>query len=232
MKKIKTHIPGFDRLICGGFSKGKTILLSGTPGTGKSIFGLQFLYNGITKESQKGIYISFEEKKKDLITQAEQFGWNLNDLIRLGKLKILCFSPEDLKNNTVEELISTILKENYERVIIDSLSALSINIPTTHTQIKDITPFAVERFIYRFLNSLKKLGESTAIVISQTSDGMLSRDGVSEFIADGIINITYESIGGEFSRSLIIRKMRECNNDEDVHPLEIGKKGIKIHNIT
>ena len=56
-------------------------------------------------------------------------------------------------------------------------------------------------------------------------------DGVSEFICDGVVLIKYESLGGDFSRTLRVRKMREVNNDEDIHPLEIGEKGIIIHSL-
>jgi len=61
--------------------------------------------------------------------------------------------------------------------------------------------------------------------------GKEAKDYISEFISDGIIHITFESMGGEFSRSLLIRKMRRVKNDEDIHPLEISSKGIIIHNI-
>ncbi|MBI5148916.1 hypothetical protein HZA33_04525, partial [Candidatus Pacearchaeota archaeon] len=58
-----------------------------------------------------------------------------------------------------------------------------------------------------------------------------TRDTLSEFAADGLIIITFEALGGEFSRSLIVRKMRQTKNDEDIHPLEIGKNGIVVHNV-
>ncbi|MCA9478629.1 MAG: hypothetical protein KC535_05775, partial [Nanoarchaeota archaeon] len=67
-------------------------------------------------------------------------------------------------------------------------------------------------------------------LISQTvKQYTLSNDGVSEFICDGIIHIYYESMGGSFSRSVQIRKMRQVKHEEGVYPLEIGSKGIKIH---
>jgi len=229
MEKIKTHIKGFDKLVSGGLTQGKTILLTGTPGTGKTIFGLQYIYNGVIKDKQKGLYISFEEPISALINQAGQFGWDLNKHIKSGMIDILHFSPKELLNDTLYEIISIIKKKKYVRVVIDSLSALAINVPTLHSSTAEITPFVVERFIYSFIDSFKELEKTTTLFMCQTSDDRLSRDGVSEFIADGIIKIDFESMGGNFSRSLQIRKMRECKNNEDFHPLEIGKKGVVVH---
>jgi len=62
MERVQTGIKGFDGLIEGGFPKSSAILLSGTPATGKTIFALQYLVNGIEKFNEKGIYITFEEK--------------------------------------------------------------------------------------------------------------------------------------------------------------------------
>jgi KaiC/GvpD/RAD55 family RecA-like ATPase len=108
---------------------------------------------------------------------------------------------------------------------------LSINIPTTHTHAVDITELYVKRFIYGFISELRGMKDVTSLLISQTTDSQLSRDTVSEFICDGIILMAYETMGGDYSRSLIVRKMREVYNDDDVHPVEIGKRGIIVHNL-
>ena len=86
MTKIKTHIPGFDELIGGGFPQNATILLNGGPGTGKTIFSLQYLYNSVNKDKRNVIYFTFEEKKRALFEQASQFGWDLEKLEKQGKL--------------------------------------------------------------------------------------------------------------------------------------------------
>jgi len=229
MKKIKTGIKGFDRLVGGGFPEERTILLSGTPGTGKTIFALEYIYNGAIKYNEKGLYVSFEENSENLKRQAAIFGWDFNKLEKEGKVKIMDISPKEVKEHTAKDIVNMVKKHNYNRLVVDSLSALAINTPTLG-DITNITDVFIRRFLYHFINDLRKT-PSTSILISQTKDGQLSRDGVSEFICDGIINIRYEGLGGLYSRNLVIRKMREVNNDEDIHPMEISQKGLVIHDL-
>ncbi|HLC65734.1 MAG TPA: ATPase domain-containing protein [Candidatus Nanoarchaeia archaeon] len=76
MKRIKTGIKGFDELVQGGFPEGSSTLITGSPGTGKSIFGLQYIYNGAIKYKERGLYLTFEQRKTDMMNQAVQFGWD------------------------------------------------------------------------------------------------------------------------------------------------------------
>ncbi len=230
MDKVKTGIRGFDKLIEGGFPKGKIILLSGTPGTCKTIFALQFLYNGAIQFNEKGLYISFEERAQSLKNQALQFGWDFNKLEKENKVKIISIPAKNIKETTALEIINMADRNNIKRLVIDSLSALSINTPTTYSKITDLTEISIKRFMYQFINDLREVKNGvTSLLISQTTDGQLSRDGISEFICDGIVHVNYETLGGKYSRTLIIRKMRETKNDEDIHPLEISKQGLIVH---
>ncbi len=232
MNKAKTGIRGFDKLVEGGLPKGKIILLSGTPGTCKTIFALQFLYNGATQFNEKGLYISFEERAQSLKNQALQFGWNFDKLEKESKVRIISIMAKDIKETTASEIIKIADKNKFSRLVIDSLSALSINTPTTYSKVADLTEMSVKRFMYGFINDLRGAGnEITSLLISQTTDGQLSRDRVSEFICDGIIHIAYESMGGQYSRQLTVRKMREIANNDDVHPLEISKSGLVVHDL-
>lgn len=250
VKRIKTGIKGFDELIEGGFPQGSCILLTGTPGTGKTIFGLQYLYNGAVKFKESGLYVSMNQPVKSLINQANSFGWDLEELMNKGIIQILYLSTRELDQNISQLIVNKLQQEKIKRAVIDSLSVLAANAPM-YRSLNDISvvdilehrsffsppilgDVLVKKFIYTFIEDLRKAEECTTILISESSEkgDFLSRDTVSEFACDSIIQITFESMGGEFSRSLLVRKMRETHHNEDIHPLEIGKKGLIVHTLS
>lgn len=248
MTKTKTGIAGFDKLVQGGFERGATVLLCGTPGTAKTIFSLEFAYNGASKYKEKSLYVTFEETRPHLMGQAKQFKWDLEKYEKKGLFHILSISTEEINHETVNSIIEYVIREKIERLVIDSLSTLSINAPI-YFAINDVflkefitekaiyspaisEDFLLKRFVYNLINQLHKLNVTSILISEIGKDSKFySRDTVSEFMADGIIEIVYESLGGDFSRSLLVRKMRHIKNDEDIHPLEISKTGLIVHDV-
>lgn len=227
IKRTKTHIEGFDELILGGFPNSSNILITGTAGTGKTIFSLQYLYNGVIEDNEIGIYFTFEEKRDDIISQANQFGWDLEKLEKKGKLKIISIGTEDISKNTINEILEIITNTKAKRVVIDSIITLSFITP--QVQEIPINKHTIKRFLYSFITSFKNIDNLTTIFISQKDE--ISSNSISEYLCDGVINIEHESLGSDYSRNLTIIKMRQTKNNEDLHPLEISNKGIIIHNL-
>src|SRR3954467_3601821 len=87
--RLGTGIPGFDSITKGGVPKGRATLVVGTSGTGKTIFGLQFLAAGARMHGETGVLVTFEEVPEDLVKNAESFGWELTDLVTSDKLRIV-----------------------------------------------------------------------------------------------------------------------------------------------
>jgi len=247
--RVATGIPGFDELVEGGFPQNASILICGGPGTGKTILCMEYLINGATRFNEKGLYITFEQRSDALYEQAKQFGWDLEELEKSGKLKIISIPVEKITKKTIKQIQDLVSKDGIKRLVIDSLSTLVVNAPiyTTPNElaVQDIVgenivfsppiigDYIVKRFVYDFIDNLRELNCTTLLIgeASQTGD-YITRDTLSEFACDGIILLTFESLGGEFSRSLIVRKMRATKNDEDVHPLEISSKGIIVHKVS
>jgi KaiC/GvpD/RAD55 family RecA-like ATPase len=233
--KVETGIFGFDKLIDGGFPPNKQILITGEPGTGKTIFCLEFLYRGALEFNEKGLFVSFEEDEASLKAQAEQFGWNFDRLKSM--ITIMTVPASEITDSTIGDINRFIKTNNIKRVIIDSLTTLAINIPSARGGSGSLTSLYVKRFMYQFVAQLREASHGnqnhsvTTLLISQTKKDFLSFDGVSEFVCDGIIRINYEAMGGNFSRTLTIRKMRQVKHNEDIHPLEISDKGLKIHEL-
>jgi len=246
--RTPTGIPGFDDLIDGGFPRGFSILVAGGPGTGKSILSLQYIVNGAAKYNEKGLYVSFEQRENAIKSQGSQFGWDIENLEKKGMVKIMSIPVININDKTLKDIEEFVKKENYKRLVIDSLSTLVVNAPiyssTSDLSIKDVVgenvifsppiigDYIIKRFLYSFIDRLRNLNCTSLLIGEGSQSGeTITRDTLSEFACDGIIEISFESLGGEFSRSLIVRKMRKTKNNEDVHPVEISKIGIVVHSV-
>ena len=84
-ERIPSGIPGLDKLIEGGFVKGSTVLISGSAGTGKTIFCSQFIMEGL-RNGETCMFITLEEKPEDVINDVKRFGWDFKKYISEKKL--------------------------------------------------------------------------------------------------------------------------------------------------
>ncbi len=225
---IKTYIKGFDELIKGGFPKGSNILLSGTYGTGKTIFSLEYIYNGAIYDNENGLYITFEEKKESLIEQAKQFEWDFKKEEEKGRIKIISIGIEDISKHTVDEILDIIKNSNIKRCVIDSITTLSLITPENNNL--EINKYSIKKFLYSFITKFNQNKEITTLFISQNNEK--ESDLISKYLCDGVIELSPNSLGGDYSRTIRITKLRKVKNNDGIHSLEINKKyGIIIHEI-
>lgn len=238
VEKVKTGISGLDELIGGGFPEGSTVLLSGSPGTGKTIFGLQFLYSG-AKNNEPGIYLTIEESKDKILEQAKQFGWNIAELEKNRRLIINVMEKTDIIT-ILDKLEKEIKEINAKRLVIDSLSMLSVfsriysdvdrAIFTESKGPLSLHGRELSRSeVYLIIKRINSMGLTTILISELPENGeYFSRDTISEFACDGVIVLKYTLIGREAGRHLMIQKMRFTKHSEEVHPIEISNNGIRI----
>ena len=127
VERVKTGIPGFDELIGGGIPKGFNVLLVGQPGTGKTIFGLQYLINGALN-GENGIYVSLDSPNELVKSQARQFGWDVDSLEKQGKISFLKIPLDKPRINLFDMLEEEVKAAHAERLVFDSLADFAINI--------------------------------------------------------------------------------------------------------
>ncbi|MDE1869134.1 MAG: AAA family ATPase [Candidatus Micrarchaeota archaeon] len=127
MERVKTGIPGFDDLVEGGIPKGSNVLLTGAPGAGKSIFGLQYIYEG-AKEGENGIYITLDSTTNTLKNQAAQFGMDMEAFENEGKVFFLRVPLTKRKLNIFDTIEKIQKQINAKRIVFDNLAALAMNL--------------------------------------------------------------------------------------------------------
>jgi len=134
--------PSLDELLEGGFESGKTYLVAGGAGTGKTIFGLQFLLRGIVA-GEPGIYVPLQEEPERLVQDVRRFGWNLEKGITENKLLILPFRQSFLDKNDPNETIKSIVEElekksrkiSARRLVIDPIGLFSQSLDEKNTSV-------------------------------------------------------------------------------------------------
>ncbi len=215
IERIRTGIEGFDELVEGGLPEKSLVLLTGTTGTGKSIFGMEFLIDGALR-GEPGVYISLQESMEETMRQMRFFGWPVDTLIEEGKLLIV--QPE-LYNfeGLLTSIEDSIDRVKAKRLVIDSISIIGMYFEE---------PFKIRKSLLDIGQLLKKLG-CTTIAISEIGEGEieLSAYGIEEFVSDGVIVLYYIKRGNMFLRAVTVRKLRSTNHSNKIHPIEIRKPG-------
>jgi KaiC/GvpD/RAD55 family RecA-like ATPase len=224
--RITTGIPGLDELIEGGFVRGSTILVTGGTGTGKTTFCAQFVLDGL-KKGEPGIYLTLEEDPEDIREDLKKFGFHFERFEKSGTFKFVYQNPFEISDIS-STIINAINSVNAKRVVIDPVSIIGM-------YMKD--PAVLRKRLFEVIRLLKKTSATVLITseildneIGERGGGSLSRDGVSEFVADGVIVMNLFGIGQGITRSLLIRKLRRTKHGTDIYPMEITGKGIIIRN--
>lgn len=219
--KVPSGITGLDELMEGGFEEGSINLVTGKTGTGKSIFSAQFLFNGARKYKERGLYITTGETIKNIKKQSGKFGWDFEGLGKSGYLKIIGVEPYDIEKLMENISLSRELSQS-KRIVIDSISMFELYMQD---------PYKIRKNLFSVLQKLRDMGKTVLVVAEILEDSKnLSRFGVVEFMVDSVILLQYLGIA-KCKRSLMIRKMRMTDHSSDIHPFEIGNKGIEIRSI-
>jgi len=246
--RVKTGISGFDELVEGGLPVGSNVLLTGIPGTGKTIFGMQYICNG-AKNGEAGVYVTLDEKEAILIKQAKALGLDLEKLEKEGKIAILEIPLDRADVNIFEMIEQAVEKVGAKRLVLDSLINFAVNvdqfvIPLNY-KMSDIDPVykiagknqrlmyegkSDRRITYLLMNELAKLGTTNLIITAAAKQGseLFTVDGVSEFASDGVITVSNDLVGSVRGRTLSILKMRDTKHSPYIHELELGQQGLVV----
>ena len=238
---LPTGVEGLDELISGGLPRGRVVLVLGGPGTGKTILASQFLYKGITKYGENGIFVSLDESKKHFYSEMLKFGWDFKkaeeegkflfiDATRLSRVAIL--KEKMLKEETsslrgkelqidrlVEELQAKIQQIDAKRVVLDTLASLFYRF---------LDPIERRTAGVDLIEALSDIGVTTIVTTELSYLGLERTLMEEEFLVHGVIMMQTLFHGGTTTRALQVEKMRGAGINPNLVPYTIDKNGIEV----
>lgn len=243
-QRVKTGIKGLDELIEGGLPKGFSFLLLGGPGTGKTTFGVQYLYKGATEYGENGMYVTFDEPPYSITSNSQRYGWDLLDIEKKGKIAFVDASPikRDARAGTfvppslgqsflgaakfkIEDVLAAIkevkAKVNAKRCVIDSISALTL-------QYKD--DFEIRQQTLHLIKDLTEMDLTTIMLAENPEDRQdMTRFGAEAFLAQGVIVLHMYRVEESNVKALEVRKMRGAKHTDRLCPYRITGEGIEVY---
>jgi circadian clock protein KaiC len=231
---VNTGIAGFDALLNEGIPKGSTVLIAGGAGCGKTIFCLQTLANKV-REGKKCLYMSFEEKPDNLVQHMADLGFEPRKLMASGNLKIQRTNPFSITRNVdamlakqkgelLIDIDPVIFPKDFkpEFIVLDSLTAIA----SAFTGKEESYRIYIEQ-LFRFF---EKIG-ATSFLITETDQipKIFSKNGVEEFLADGVVvmyNLKQRNIR---ENAIEILKLRGVGHEKKIVALQITSEGIVIY---
>lgn len=230
--RLNTGVGKLDEILDGGIPAGHTVLVSGSPGIGKTILSMQFLFSGAAgKES--GMYISLTEPRDKILHNLSGFSFYDRKYVDDGLVTIVDSTTfgdlESLEDNTMDGVINLFVEivqaNKPNRVVIDSITSLcdvlehKKNIP-------------LRNLIFRLQDTIKKVSGCTLVLISEIPPQRIvySKYGMEEFISDGIILLTDVPAGkNQLKRALRVIKMRGVDHSRDNFTLLItASEGVVL----
>lgn len=242
MDRVSTGIKGLDEMLHSGLPRGRTILVVGSPGSGKTTFAMQFLVDGANL-GEPGLSISLEEKPERMKSNLASFGWNLDSLEHDGKITFIdatelrkpsnrmgqgLVGAEDritltLPEVTLGSLLRTIRRiaaeEGTQRIVVDPITSLMLRYPEEAKR---------RRALLLFFDALESTGCS-CIMISELRTSVLERRfQLEEFLSEGVILLHTMVHEGNVIRGIQVEKMRGIAHDTQLRPYQINQSGVEV----
>ena len=227
LSKAPTGIPGLDEVTDGGLPRGRTTLLCGGPGCGKTLMAMQFLVRGAVDGGEPGVFVAFEESPAELAQNVASLGWDLKDLqargllaidhIRISDGEIVETGEWDLEGLFIR-LGAAIESVGAKRVVLDTVEALFGPLGDEATLRAEL------RRLFRWLNDRGV----TAIVTGERGEGTLTRHGLEEYVSDCVVLLDHRVHDQISTRRLRVVKYRGSHHGPDEYPFLIDRDGFSV----
>jgi circadian clock protein KaiC len=222
IEKLPTHIPGFDLVALGGLSRGRVTLVSGTAGSGKTMFATQFLAEGIAR-GESAVFVTFEESPRDICQNVISMGWDIGVWERDNRWAFVDASPQASEESMVigtfdlgalmARIEHAVRRVGAQRISIDSLNAV-------FTRFEDRS--SVRHELLRLVSGIRELGVTAILTAERSSDtGHADQYAVEEFVADNVIILRNTLEDEKRRRTIEILKFRGTGHQKGEFPFTV-----------
>jgi circadian clock protein KaiC len=231
IEKAATGIAGLDELTDGGLPKGRTALVCGGAGCGKTLLAMTFLVRGATEFGEPGLFVSFEESGQDLAKNVASLGFDLADLIARRQLHI---DHVRVERSEIEETGEYDLEGLFVRLgyAIDRIGAKRVVLDTLEALFGGLSNTAILRSELRRLFGWLKEKGVTSIVTAERGENALTRHGLEEYVSDCVILLDHRVNEQISTRRLRIVKYRGSTHGTNEYPFLIDDQGISVMPVT
>ena len=222
-RRLSTGVPKLDDLMGGGIPEGDSLLVAGPSGGGKTVLGIQYIAEGLTK-GEPCIVAMFEELPDEFMQRAASFGFDLDKNRKDGSLRLIYLRPLDLSvDETVNEIVTAVKEIGCKRLVIDSLVGFEMALaPDFRTDFRES--------LYRMIGALTRLGVTilSTVEVEENFTSMGLSNFTISFLADDIVRLRYASINGQLRKLMMVVKMRRSKHSIDMCSYEVTSKGLAI----
>lgn len=231
LNKCLTGINGLDEITFGGLPQGRTALVCGAAGCGKTLLAMQFLVNGTKLYDEPGVFMSFEENETELTENFASLGIDLNDLIAKKKLSLdyVHLDRSEIAETGEYDLEGLFIRLEYA---INSIGAKRVVLDTIEALFSGLSNETILRAEMRRLFRWLKAKGVTAIVTGEQGSGTLTRHGIEEYVSDCVILLDHKVVDQISTRRLRVAKYRGSAHGTNEYPFLIDEQGICIMPIT
>jgi len=231
LEKAPTGIRGFDEITQGGLPKGRTALVTGGPGTGKTMFAMEFLVKGATEFGEPGVFVSFEETADELIANSASLGFSLPELCDANLLYIDYVRVE---RSEIEESGEYDLEGLFIRLshAINSVGARRLVLDTIETLFSGLPNISILRAELRRLFRWIKDKNISTIVTGERGAVSLTREGLEEYVSDCVVLLDHRVTDQISTRRLRVLKYRGSEHGTNEYPFLISDRGFMVLPIT